>query len=155
MLRIGTISEGTLRPEDLLEALGSALEEVATSGNHRSLAKDARHMAWELESDDWPDPDQAAIDDTLQHLYESLEYYAPALTYVGAIEGDGACIGVWPDMNAFEDCVNDGEILKVSDLNEVPDPPINYEAVAVVNDHGNVTLWAMTPDGLKEQWAVV
>jgi hypothetical protein len=45
---------------------------------------------------------------------------APAYCVFGPREGDGSDYGCWPDWWEVDGGIEDGEILKVSDLSEVP-----------------------------------
>ena len=64
--------------------------------------------------------------------------------------GDGADYGFWVSWDSIEDAQHDGELLRVSDISEVPDD--HTGSVLLVNDHGNATLY--DSDG-NELWAVV
>ena len=140
----GTVSEGTLRPEDLIPAFADALE---------SLAKQAGNMTPELlaliedarQPDCWPSDDPSLIFE----LEDALQEYAPPLFYFGAHEGDGACFGFWPSSFALEDF--DGE--RISDL---ADLPADYTGEALlVNDHGNVSFYDCEGGKVRLVWSIV
>lgn len=80
-----------------------------------------------------------------------LEAFAPAHCSIHMHEGDGALLGVWPDV---ESALNDEDVLRVSDLYDVPD---SYSGLALlVNDHGNATLYDVRTGGaFREIWGVV
>jgi hypothetical protein len=94
MLEPGTISCGTLRAEDVIPALADALRTVAP-----------RHPLLK-ETDGKEEPDSfhtEDCDDLWIDLLDALQEYAPPGYYVGALEGDGADIGVWNDGEEEED----------------------------------------------------
>jgi len=98
-----------------------------------------------------------AYDEVYAEAYEELcelaGNYLPAYAYFGSSEGDGACIGVWPDVDgAREDCLH-GDMPVVND----GIAPGKYAGLALeINDHGNVTLWNVLRGGsMVEVWGVV
>jgi len=156
MLDVGVISEGTLKSEDMLRNLADALEPVAeydadSFTDERSTVRHARNIADHVDAFD-----KSEIDDVIFELYNALDNHAPMYCHVGAHDGDGACIGVFPNIERVQDAAQDGEVLTVDDLGEVdPAEAVQYEAVAVVNDHGNMSLYVADGDGFTLQWAVV
>lgn len=137
-ITFGTISHGTLRDEDLLEAFSYELEDLIQRSewtgnrNNRDLLIKLVGEAREI------DPDDNLASEIIAEMMDALNNeFAPSFTYFGAIEGDGSDFGFWPDINSLEMAVQDGEVLKVNDLSDVPD---DYAGnVMLVNDHGNVT----------------
>src|SRR4051812_37161844 len=116
---IGTLSSGTLKPEDLIPCFISHLEsQKPLRREHRQLIRaiEARMNAsdtlgiryWYYESDE--------VSEDLDALVEALTEYAPVYFYFGAHPNDGADFGFWLDESFSEDF--DG--LKVNDLSEVP-----------------------------------
>lgn len=96
------ISSGTLRPQDLLPAfLSEALAnpEKLTRNEARILAG-IGEAASRPETDPYWDTDLVQWD--MEEVTDILAMLAPAGTYFGASEGDGACFGFWP-------CDDDGE----------------------------------------------
>ena len=94
------VSEGTLRPEDLLPAFRDELDtrwkmiDPATNMCNDLLQvsrvlSQADHliMAQNFESD--------STSMVLNDLQTALTFLAPEGTYFGAHEGDGACFGYW------------------------------------------------------------
>lgn len=139
-LKIGTISEGTLRPEDLIPKFLDALKTVDPD----KAAKLREHGQADL----YP---EAFLEDLVENI---LNDYVPPYCYFGANHGDGACFGVWPDIDALQmDSHGKGaDVLKLNAGDEWPD--VNgYEYVMVVTDHGNVTLF--NAKTRKEEWAIV
>jgi hypothetical protein len=144
---LGTISHGTLRPEDLIPTFADELARLNPS--HPSIV-DARAMDAET------DPYAAEMVD---ELIDALNDYAPDYCYFGAHPGDGADFGFWLSEDWQQQAEDDG-VLFVADLAEVPDDYAGM--VAHVNDHGNATLYAY--DGTnhaigkhapREVWSVV
>jgi hypothetical protein len=113
----------------------------------------------------------------LEQLFDALGEYSGPYFYFGAHPGDGADYGWWLSESWDEDfiCVtsqgpdnaytfatrrwvqfdknNCDYSLKVSDLAYVP--TWFRGEVAVVSDHGNVTLYVKTSRTLREIWSVV
>lgn len=148
-LAIGTISEGSLRPEDVIPELLYAAGTVRMTRADRLRVQAIARLA---ETDDCEDtyysnPEQDPSGDW-NTLLDILQSYAPPFCYVGPIQGDGACIGVWPDRDAIAMGVRDGEILKIDDGDARPtirrrpkntDP--SPDAIVEVNDHGNTAVF--------------
>ena len=141
ILPIGSFSHGTLKSDDIADAilrnfavfipspLSADLERVAFKG-------DAVENAPEI----------------IAEAFDVLQDYAPVYCYVGAHIGDGSDFGVWPSFCAVERAVQDGEAIKVcagaSDadiyraLAETGDG--SADIVIKVNDHGNIAVHAAT-----------
>lgn len=149
---IGSVSSGTLKTDDLIHAFEDELRSQGRSCPVRRA----------LVNDYLTDPDEAGEDeidaaqDYLERLQDRLERYAPAFMFFGSHEGDGADFGYWFDRTSFEDAVVDGEVLKVSDLPEsfgsIRKEYPEAEYIAVVTDHGNVSLYTKTG---REVWSIV
>lgn len=133
--RIGSISSGTMRPEDLIPEYLYTLKQLDRK-RYVAIADEYRAVIDEGE----PDPEQA--DYCLQALEDALQEFAPPFCYFGAHEGDGADYGFWVSVESVQDGVADGTILKVEAGDEWPDPlPAGTEWVLEVNDHGNMELY--------------
>jgi len=140
-VRIGPVSEGTLKNEDLIPTF---LEEV----NNLSFTK-AMEICKEYKYDPANDEDfdfesgEAVF--MVEALIEALEELNPLpFTHFGAHEGDGAMFGFWPnDPNDIAD-FSDG-VMKVN-------AGAKPEFILSVNDHGNVTLFRVE---LQEVWSIV
>lgn len=115
---IGSISHGTLRTEDLLEAFASELEYQMQSNAEEWCSDEGRKerdglcelvgQAREI------DPDHEDAAELVWELTAALEQFAPAYTYFGAHEGDGSDFGFWPAYDAIEDEVR-GRMLSSGD----------------------------------------
>lgn len=132
---IGSISHGTMRPIDLVDTFADELRSLDTEESHKELI--AECDAW-LESDG-DDIDEETGSELVEKLFDALNEFAPSYCYFGASEGDGSDYGFWPSIDSMEEDVRCGDLLKVSDLSEVP--ASWHGRVMLVNDHGNVTLY--------------
>jgi hypothetical protein len=145
---IGSISNGTLRPEDLLPAMIGAADSLVLSKDERKTVNRIKSRVERAGVDDayWTD-EQADYDrDSLDSV---LNNHALPSCFFGSHPGDGADIGFW----LSEDALQDFDGLKVSDLSEIPAGYIGE--VLHVNEHGNTSLYAATRGRLREVWAVV
>ena len=134
---IGSISHGTLRPEDLIDAYAWELRQFAKNeGEGRLTVQEAILLAmcdsWLETAGEECEPDMAKAEELLDDLTEALESRAPPYCYFGNTQGDGSDFGFWPDMDAINDlpCVENSD--EARDLGE----DCRY-----VNDHGNVTVY--------------
>jgi len=134
--QIGSISHGTLRTEDLLDAFATELSWLARDINdaaQRTIYQELAAEAENAETDDngeLVDADQAS--DLVNELIDAMNELAPPFCYFGASEGDGSDFGFWPSMESIE------ELPRVSDPSEVD---AMGEECVFVNDHGNVTVY--------------
>jgi hypothetical protein len=135
---IGTISHGTLRTYDLLEAFGWELQHISTEAGHQAIAEEARKRSHYFTWNDLPigeDVEETDADsDMVNALIDALNELAPPYCHFGTTEGDGSDFGFWPDMEAIE------ELPRVADPADVPAGGTG-EDVVYVNDHGNVTVY--------------
>ncbi len=92
-----TVSSGTLRIGDLMVACCAVLR---SSEPHAHLADDlaaayaAAVAAGDVEGEHL----------TLEDAICALETFAPAGSYFGTLEGDGACYGFWGACDASDEC---------------------------------------------------
>lgn len=153
-VRLGTISHGTMREEDLIPAFSDELRRLRGALPMR-LARDV--AAWHslcygaARTNNTDSIDAAEL---VQDLADALNDYAPDYCYFGAHPGDGSDYGFWLDEGWQERAREDG-VKFVADLSEVSDT--FRGALCVVNDHGNATLYCTDePVGtLREIWSVV
>lgn len=151
---IGTVSSGTMREEDLVPDFVWKLRQLAkrakyvdakTRREHRKLCSEIEAR---MEQDGYYESDDAA-EDLNECLFDALDTYAAPYFYFGSHPGDGSDYGFW----LIEDFEESFDGLKVEDLADVPK---DYRGeVAVVNDHGNVTLYSKSARKLTEVWAIV
>lgn len=127
---IGSISHGTLRAVDLLEAFADELDRLESE---RDDVAEARAVLT-LHNAGWLFiADSGEAIELMQALQDALNEFAPPYCYFGTTEGDGSDFGFWPSMEAID------ELPRVND-------PADVEAMGedcvFVNDHGNVTVYA-------------
>ena len=140
--QLGSISTGTLRQQDLLEAFHSTIESLQAQ-----QAKD-EGTPIVLADDGYMDGNEPYSDEELLTIYtEQLESFCPPFVYFGAHPGDGADSGFWPDMDSL------GQALYGSDFDTPGEFTLDDDGVIVqVSDHGNVTVMDMDRNVL---WSVV
>jgi|GEM_PF-1419037 len=168
---IGSVSSGTMRPEDLIPAFLSQLEhelkygpkqDRATRKAHAALVRDITARMDELEN--YFDTDDAS--DDVAALEDALQSYAAPYFYFGAHPGDGADYGFWLSESWDDDVTPVDELdeqefksgafmpdIKVSDTSEVP--KWFRGGVVHVNERGNVTLYVKSARKLTEVWGIV
>jgi len=139
--KLGTVSHGTMRPEDLIPDFCWELRYLG----HRSSELTA--IEKRSNKPEYYDTEEAMWD--LETLFNMLDEHSPDGAYFGSHPGDGSDYGFWVD----ESIEWDFDGLKVNDLADVPRGYRGY--VLVVNDHGNMTLYTKTARKLIEHWAVV
>ena len=150
-VRLGTVIHGTLLASDLIPAFINKLETLNPE-KASSYWSEIPEDALEDQDHDWWDSEEALW--MLEEIFDVLNEYAPPYCYFGALEGDGSDYGFWVDRYAFEEALENGEVVKVDELpNSAPE---GYEYIAVITDHGNITLYHRSEDGaLHEVWSVV
>lgn len=134
---IGSISSGTLHPQDLIPAFADFLESLTLGdtvlAHDEGLRRTVANALGEYQdafTDDGeslrPDIDEGEL---LETLTGALEAVAGPYTYFGAHPGDGADFGFWPSLDSIEDLPTEEDAEEGEDFKEV-------------NDHGNVTVRA-------------
>ena len=158
-IEIGPVIRGTLGTQDLLTAFTKELtrlniadpDQVRRSRHERLLADIAPLFIDNL--DDWTEEqeEQAAcfVNET---LVDALNEHAPDYVYFGDTD-DGSDFGWWPAIETLEEDCESGEVLRVSDLSEVPTG--HNGLVCYINDHGNVSLYSADNGKLTEVWSCV
>lgn len=135
-LAIGIVSEGTLRPEDIGNALAWDLGRLRLSRDDRALVR-----SW----DRVEDFESEEADELVAAMEDAMQRYCPPFAYYGASEGDGACFGVW--------AITDDDELPRYDVGE---SPRNSGDCYEVSDHGNVSCGYRDGRGVwHEYWSVV
>ena len=114
-----------------MESFADELERLAKTNDRLSefseLLFDARQT----------DPEDESAVEVIDDLMDALGEFAAPYCYFGANEGDGSDYGFWPSIDSLEDACRYEDVLKVSDLSEIPADYVGE--VMLVNDHGNVT----------------
>jgi len=151
-LPVDIYSKGTLRTVDLCLALGTELEALHLSKAERATVRACLKLARAF--DEYRDE---AYADEYHDAYEELtiiaDSHCPPYCYYGSSEGDGACIGVWPDVNSVMEAVRDGDIARMDEDGFAPE---GWQGLAVeASDHGNVTLYDVRGKKYTKVWAVV
>ena len=152
---IGSISTGTLRTEDLLEAFASELHErirATTWANrgdpsvHERLVFDAQNRYY---LDDGRDEREDEASELVSELSTALNEYCPPFVYFGALEGDGADFGFWPEVDVLQAAMQyEAEDTEDADTKYIPDANVLVQ----VSDHGNILVMDMDH---KELWSCV
>lgn len=150
---IGSISSGTLRPQDVIPAMIYEAEHQHLSKESRKAVRKIAARVRKIENGQYGDEDAYWTDECADWDRDALENIlsecAPSYFYFGSHPGDGADLGYWLSEGFEEEF--DG--LKVNDTSEVPR---GYTGeVLHVNDHGNMTLYRAVRGRLYEQWAIV
>ena len=150
-LPIGSISHGTLRAQDLAQAIHDAL---MSTGDRKDSDLIMRELLEVANGDDESESACEIVSDGI----DALQDYCPAFCYAGMHQGDGSDLGIWPDFDALESAVAEGDVVKiddVSDLDSLAISELNGANMAmVVNDHGNVTLYELHV-AARSVWACV
>ena len=163
-LSIGSISEGTLNPADLIgwylyeaERLRLTRAERATvrrirfwdnQHNPSACRPSGEYRKWD--SAEWDEHAHEHV----ETLADILSAHVPDYCYFGSTEGDGACIGVWPSFDML-DGYHDNDVARVSDTSELRDLSKGYSHALHVNGHGNCTLYRRAGNQWRKVWSVV
>lgn len=115
--RLGSVSSGTMKPEDLIPAFLDALAECASLADTIRTPEQERIGEMcagieEYESAEYWDSDQAIHD--LQELEDELGNFAAPYCYFGAAEGNGADYGFWISWESVEYAIETGELVTVA-----------------------------------------
>ena len=154
--QLGSISTGTLRPEDLIPAFTYTMGELTHNpiSNTSKYPNEAMAKLWDeaihlIGTTEWwtIDPEDSGVDSLLNDLTDALNELCPPFVYFGTLEGDGADFGFWPDIETIQEIVNIAEC-DASQGISCPDDGV----IVQVSDHGNVTVMDMERNVL---WSVV
>jgi hypothetical protein len=148
----GSISTGTLRTEDLLDAFLSELRYLGQGKLARKLQRDREAIGIE-ETEGDEEMENMLVDDLLSEAQGALAELALPYQYFGTLAGDGADFGFWFDRDSFDQDVHDGNVWKLPAGEPWP-KPLNGrpDYIAEVNDHGNITLYTRRH---REVWSLV
>ena len=144
--RFGTVSNATMRPEDLIPAfLDELRSKRPLTRSHRKIASDIHRR---MQKRGYWDSEDVGYD--LENLFDLLDVYAAPYFYFGAHPGDGSDYGYW----LAEDWEENFDGIKIGDLADLPSRYVGE--VLVVNDHGNMTLYNRSRNGrIREIWGIV
>ena len=147
--QLGSISTGTLRPEDLIPAFTYTMGELTHDpvSNLSKYPTEAMAKLWDeaihlIGTDQWwtLDPEDSGVDGLLNDLTDALNELCPPFVYFGTHEGDGADFGFWVDMDRLEEEMRS----TTSDFQADNCWTLADDGVIVnVSDHGNVTVMDM------------
>ncbi len=104
----GSISYGTLRPQDLLNTFANTLAGLTDGGaDHAALIEEALGLATAIDLAGSEHNDVSS--EVINELSDALDAYSPAGYYFGVHEGDGADFGWWAVETDDGDDGDDGE----------------------------------------------
>lgn len=164
--KFGSVSHGTLRTEDLLEAFANELEwQIRRNGEFYSrpenfAERDRLNAIVEEANECFGEDGQTIPDDKQDDAYEmvndtllnALQEFAPPYSYFGSHCGDGSDFGYWPD--DIEQIKEQVEFAS-SKENEYPADDFRGEWLHV-NERGNCTLYVRLNAGQdSEIWSLV
>lgn len=149
--KFGSISHGTLRTEDLLEAFANELEwQIRRNGEFYSrpenfTERNRLNAIAEEANECFGEDGQTITDDKLdvagemvnETLVNALQEFAPPYSYFGSHCGDGSDFGYWPD--GIEQIKEQVEFVSAKD-NEYPADDFRGEWLHI-NDRGNCALY--------------
>ena len=144
--QIGSISTGTLRPEDLLPAFARVLQDHNGAGDIHDIcltldnplhALFGEYMDIEI-TNTWDSEDASSL--LNEGFYYALNDICPPFVYFGTLPGDGADFGFWVDWEGLEEARRDGDGMTYANGEEYL---VDANVIVHVNDHGNVTVMDM------------
>lgn len=142
---IGTVSQATMRCEDLIPVFVECLEALDTEKIYTDVINEGKNI---IKNELWEDEDTEIY--LNEDLWDSLDNFAPPYCYFGSHFGDCSDFGFWPSFDCIE---YDYKGLKVNDLSEIPD---NYSGeVFLINDHGNISFYTSENGKYTEIWSIV
>jgi hypothetical protein len=134
-LGVGSVSTATMRNEDLIPSFVWECNHIRLTRAERAKVRDIEKR---MRAPDYYDSEDSDCD-LNEDLFDILGNHCPPFCWFGAHEGDGCDFGVWFSSESFEDACQQGEVLKVADLANVPRG--HSGMVAQVSDHGNLELY--------------
>ena len=159
---LGSISEGTLKTEDIGNNLIWHLDRIDMDTNDlNTFNKLKKEFSTAVED---PKYNCADCDCYIEYIFDEIteiaDNYTPDYCYLGMHENDGADFGVWVVSELFEDTRQgsyDGMVYRSTvHTNGVDEPvPSEYSHYLAVNDHGNCTLWSRDGETWRECWSIV
>ena len=138
--QLGSISHGTLRTQDLLEAFANTLQQF--NRTHPLLGE-----YLDIHANDAWDSDKAA-DLLNEGFFNALQEICPPFVHFGTLEGDGADFGFWPYMDGLRDATGDGSFEQVFGEHELSEHGI----ILNVTDHSEFVVMDLERNVI---WSVV
>jgi len=161
-LQIGSISDGTLKTEDIGNNLIWHMDRLDLDTNDlNTFNKLKKEFSDEIEH---LEESEEEYSEKLENIFDEIkdiaDNYTPDYCYLGMSDCDGADFGVWPEPDLFIPTTQggyDGYVFRSTiETNGVDEHvPEEYSHYLAVNDHGNCTLWSRDGDTWKECWAIV
>jgi hypothetical protein len=165
---IGTISEGTLKTEDIGNNLIWHMDRLDLDKNDlntfnklkKEFSEALEYISDKAIKNVVAGANPEALDYIFDEIKEIADNYTPDYCYLGMHAGDGADFGVWVVSELFEDTTQggyDGMVYRSTvHTNGVDEPvPAEYTHYLAVNDHGNCTLWSRNGEAWNECWSIV
>ena len=175
-LELGTISHGTMRVQDTMPALLSALDGIRLSAKDRRTCDDVQQCLDEwiaaddkaTDSDNPADADYLMLAAHISHLEMEMnetliplaQEYVPDYCGIGSHPGDGSDLGVWVCDELLHDTTQgsyDGYCWRLRENNHPTEEtiPADMSHALAVNDHGNATLYRRSGSRWTECWSIV
>jgi len=161
-LQIGSISDGTLKTEDIGNNLIWHMDRLDLDTNDlNTFNKLKKEFSDEIEH---LEESEEEYSEKLENIFDEIkdiaDNYTPDYCYLGMSDCDGADFGVWPEPDLFIPTTQggyDGYVFRSTiETNGVDEHvPEEYSHYLAVNDHGNCTLWSRDGDTWTECWSVV
>ena len=92
---VGSVSWGTLKPDDLINAFLQVVRELNSEEYDRLVSEYSSILPDVGDVYDWSEQQTEDASWLLSDLFDALNELAPEGLYFGAIEGDGADFGFW------------------------------------------------------------
>jgi hypothetical protein len=145
----GSISSGTMRTGDLLDAFAPYCKEYGGKEGRRLF-----RAVYKLPSWDNMTPKQVEeAESILEEMFDLLNDAAPPYGYFGAHPGDGADYGFWLSESFEQDILDNGGV-KLNAGDDIPKE--HFGEVLFVTDHGNCTFGYQSRNHrFVEVWSVV
>lgn len=154
----GTVSEGTLRDSDLVDAFATELERLYRDTGRR-MPPHVRTMLEDIAKLDEVDFEDGDAGDYVEELEQELEHFAPPFGYFGTLEGDGAHFGFWLSHDALREAIASGIMMVQDDRvdgGRWDDIPRRYNGFVLrESDHGNLTLLEYRNGKPRVVWSIV
>jgi len=176
--QLGSISTGTLRPEDLLPVFADALDSLDCKQFYAKVGPSSLDLYYPSElvfsayrcrnyyHEETLGSNPTIEDDATylinEELPNALQAHCPPFVYFGSLPGDDADFGFWPDMDSLTEAMQNMGMASEYDEERLP---VNENAIAwctahwkennvivQVSDYGNVTVMDMERNVL---WSLV
>ena len=161
-LQIGSISDGTLKTEDIGNNLIWHMDRLDLDTNDlNTFNKLKKEFSAEIEHLEESEEEYSEkLENIFDEIKEIADNYIPDYCYLGMSDCDGGDFGVWPEPDLFDTTSQGGfdgfVFTSTIETNSVEEHvPAEYTHYLAVNDHGNCTLWSRDGNTWKVCWSVV